>query len=524
MKIQSIVLFLFISIFGSLVATNRHVPNDYSTIQAALNACSNGDSVFVAPGIYLENIIWPQVDGIVLKSTGDMLNTIIDANHIGRGISFVWTSPNPAITSATKINGFTIRYGYSNLNGAGVNCFFASPEFNNCIIANNECTSSGSGGGIYCYSASPVFNNVIIVRNRAYSGGGAHIDPLSSPIFNNCVVADNSLFSPGGSFAAGIYGRYNVYFQLNNCTITRNIFSNTSAIHIGEQCVPIIRHSTITDNLSGIMVMLNGGLDIQYSNITNNLFDGVWHNDNDSDILNAQNNWWGSDTGPYHDTTNPQGQGNNAIGNVNFSNWLQNPDPQSPITPPVSIGIFDITNNSFLINWASNPETDINHYVINYGTDSLSVIHPNNISTSNYSYTLTNLTPNTNYAIQLAAVSNRDVQSWYSAQYVVHTTGGTSIADVVIPEPVLNKSYPNPFTGSTRISYELKQPGQATMAIYNIKGELVKQVFSGLQVSGASEVIWNGRNDKGESASSGIYFVKLVQNGRVNTQKLILMK
>ena len=508
----------------SLFALNHNVPADYQTIQAALSASSTGDTVFVAPGIYQENINWPQVDGIVLKSTGSMLNTIIDANHNSRGIGFVGSSSNPVITSATKVDGFTIKNGYSNLNGAGAICYFASPEFYNCIIAYNECTQMGSGGGLYCYGASPHLNNVIIVYNKAYSGGGAHIDPTSSPVFNSCVIADNTLISTGGSYAAGIYGRYEVYFQLNNCTITRNNFNYAAAIHLGEVCIPTIQHSTITDNVYGIMVVHNGGITLQNNNLVNNQYGGLWHYDTDSDVLNAQNNWWGAVSGPFHETLNPLGEGDIILGSVTFSNWLQSPDPTSPLAPPLGVDISNITNTSITINWGNSPEPGFNHYVINYGLDSLAVIHPNNIASSEAEYTLTNLSPNTYYSIQIAAVSNSNVQGWYSKQVTVRTAGGSAIQDMEASAPFISNSYPNPFAGNTRISYNLKQPGLTSLNIYNLKGELVSCLFKGRQAAGASDIIWNGRNSNNEAVGAGIYFARLAQNGKVNTMKLVLLK
>ncbi len=524
MKSTAICLIFIMSILVSLTATNRYVPDDYLTIQSALNVCVGGDTVFVAPGIYTENITWPQVDSLSLISTGSMTNTIIDANRNGRGIGFVCSWQNPVITLATKVNGFTIRNGYGNLTGAGITCYYASPEISNCIIAHNECTQNGSGGGLYCYNASPHLTNVIIAHNIAYSGGGAHIDPLSSPIFNNCVVADNTLFSPGGSYAAGIYGRYEVYFQLNNCTVTRNRYLNTSAIHLGEVCTPTIQHSTITDNLNGILVVHNGGLNLQQSNITNNSNNGIWHSDSDGDVLNTQNNWWGSTTGPYHETSNPLGTGDTILGNANYSNWLQSPDPDSPPTPPSLLQISDATDNSITIDWLSNPEPDIDHYIINYGLDSLAVIHPNSFTSTVTSYTLSDLTAGTLYSIQIAAVNNSNKVSWYSTQVITQTTGVNANEDIVMPSASFVSNYPNPFTGNTKIRYELKRPGQASMAIYNVKGELVKQIFNGRQVSGTSEVTWNGIDKNHRPVAAGIYFARLVQNGKASRIKLVYMK
>ena len=55
-----------------------NIPDDYTTIQAGLNAADSTDTVLVQPGTYYENIFWPETNGIKLISAGDSSNTIID--------------------------------------------------------------------------------------------------------------------------------------------------------------------------------------------------------------------------------------------------------------------------------------------------------------------------------------------------------------------------------------------------------------------------------------------------------------
>ncbi|MBT3169016.1 MAG: T9SS type A sorting domain-containing protein [Candidatus Cloacimonetes bacterium] len=79
-------------------------------------------------------------------------------------------------------------------------------------------------------------------------------------------------------------------------------------------------------------------------------------------------------------------------------------------------------------------------------------------------------------------------------------------------------NYPNPFNLATTISFSLnnEQNGQAQIEIYNLKGQLVKT----LPTTPNQEIIWNAEN-----SPSGIYFYKLVVDGKVaDTRKMILMK
>lgn len=67
------------------------------------------------------------------------------------------------------------------------------------------------------------------------------------------------------------------------------------------------------------------------------------------------------------------------------------------------------------------------------------------------------------------------------------------------------RNYPNPFTQSTTIHYMLPGRGEVRLAIYDMRGDLVRTLVDGVQESGAQEVVWDGRTDRGEEAASASY-------------------
>jgi FlgD Ig-like domain len=93
------------------------------------------------------------------------------------------------------------------------------------------------------------------------------------------------------------------------------------------------------------------------------------------------------------------------------------------------------------------------------------------------------------------------------------------------PEEVTLTNYPNPFNPSTIISYSLPYEGQVSLDIYNVKGQLVKQLAAGSQLEGYYEVTWNGKDSSGRSVASGEYFVLLKFNNKNRSaHKIMLLK
>ncbi len=89
---------------------------------------------------------------------------------------------------------------------------------------------------------------------------------------------------------------------------------------------------------------------------------------------------------------------------------------------------------------------------------------------------------------------------------------------------LLMNAYPNPFNPSTTLSFELSSPEIVKIDIYNVKGQLVKSLVKGLYNTGKHSIIWDGRDNKGKSACSGVYFFRMQAGKHSQTKKMMLMK
>ena len=206
------------------------VPGEYSTIQAAVNAAQEGDTVMVSPGLYYENI---QLRGRNIVLTGRFAldknpalieQTIIDGSKPAHpdtaSCLLIWKGES----AATVVQGFTFRNGGGTVwldpagfgvfrEGGGILTEFSSPVIRYNIIRNNIVLPAGpgmvsnGGGGIRCGDGAPLIENNRIIHNQgAGYGGGIVLNYCPGAIVRNNVIAFNyggKDFSGGGFWSTG---------------------------------------------------------------------------------------------------------------------------------------------------------------------------------------------------------------------------------------------------------------------------------------------------------------------------------
>jgi glucuronoarabinoxylan endo-1,4-beta-xylanase len=86
----------------------------------------------------------------------------------------------------------------------------------------------------------------------------------------------------------------------------------------------------------------------------------------------------------------------------------------------------------------------------------------------------------------------------------------------------LAQNYPNPFSSSTAIPYNVNKQSDIKVTIYDILGREVRQFRIGFQTAGVHKILWDGRNSIGQKVSNGIYLYKLQAGGKSEVKKMIL--
>ncbi|OGC96286.1 MAG: hypothetical protein A2W25_03965 [candidate division Zixibacteria bacterium RBG_16_53_22] len=108
--------------------------------------------------------------------------------------------------------------------------------------------------------------------------------------------------------------------------------------------------------------------------------------------------------------------------------------------------------------------------------------------------------------------------------FIFHHLTGAS--ESPIPGSVgLAQNYPNPFNARTAITVELPSGIRGNLSIFDIVGRVVKEYqLIGAHDSGTQRVIWDSRDSKGNSVSSGIYFYRLRVGSSILSRKMILLR
>lgn len=118
-----------------------------------------------------------------------------------------------------------------------------------------------------------------------------------------------------------------------------------------------------------------------------------------------------------------------------------------------------------------------------------------------------------------------------TASYTVTVNGG--LAQIVrnagargpIPKVLeLDQNFPNPFNPVTTIRFGLPQETRVSLKIYNLLGQEVRTLISGLKEAGYHEIQWDGRNAVGAGVASGIYVYRIQAGKEIVTRRLNFLK
>ncbi len=256
-------------LFSSLtVAAPLLVPQEYATIQSAIDASQENDTVLVAPGSYTENLrIWNS-KAIVLMSSGGASQTILRPAH---GDASTIKPMGSNLTNPVIIDGFSIQ----DMVGGGRRAIFIYNRYaiiQNCIIQNNKNTNVGNqdpfGAGIFCAGGVVIIRNNVIAGNECPSHGAGiwAENNYSLEIYENVIFDNYSPVGPGicfGTYPSNARVERNIIYDnvgegddghalwvnLGNVYIVNNtIVGNTHGVKISQEVSGTFSNNIVAHN------------------------------------------------------------------------------------------------------------------------------------------------------------------------------------------------------------------------------------------------------------------------------------
>ena len=526
------------------------------SIQKCINICVDGDTVYVANGVYKENLV---INTQIFLSGLSMDSTLIDGTGLG---DYTITFNKSGTIKEFQIYGkgkevLTSRVIRSNTQ-------FTIVEIKNCKLSEAGVGVSMIGGDVKAENL--IINNV----TRGFNLFGEVDNNIS-----NCTIfleSDNSIGISVG-LASNVTFHFNnniIIFSTINTTIqygiylglprkvniSNNIISGfTDNIFVDDVIDTVFINNNVLANQKekGTTASILGTGDIInvnnvilknndkaiYGGLINSNYNIFWENIIDLITLSYGDGDRVADPMFVSDTI-PMANGGYDFHLQAYSPGIDKGSPAildldgtrsdigiyggpfgetytyqdlAPLAPRNPSAIVD--SNNIMLKWNRNTEADTSYYkvyrdtVVSFQIDSTKLI-----SSQTDTFFIQTLPQKVSkYVYKITCVDNQGNESKPSEEVVVDLTSvSTDSYPMIINDYLLYQNYPNPFNPSTKIGYKLKARGYVKLMVYDIKGELVSVLVNKEQDAGYYEVDFNVNgqrsNVKGNLAS-GIYLYRI---------------
>ncbi|HQF42154.1 MAG TPA: hypothetical protein PK073_04500 [Ignavibacteriaceae bacterium] len=546
----------YVSTTGSSTPPYTSWETAADSIQKCINICSFGDTVYVANGVYKEQVV--MIPGLSLIG-GGMDSCLINFQTTGvpavevvescvlKGFKIVvpntlntWgirTNGNSGLITLNKIvnaslgiyvddSNITIYKNIlENIKTYGIWIFNSNSVIRQNVIYTDPNSQSGSIAGIrleaFNNSYSPTVDSNYIEVTKFY---GIYKSFGTSPIiYNNTIKLK-------GLGAIGILMGYDSIFCKNNLILaeigSRGIdhrgysseIANTYVsgnfsdfgLHVGSTNF-VENNSIINGKLKGVEVWNTSGLVFHYNNVWNNAVnysgfipdstnisvDPMVVND---DVTRGELDFHLQKYSPLIDAGDPNIlDKDGSRSDIGLYGGLYGESYKYlDLAPRAPINLTALADTNYItLNWNKNTEADTAYYKVYRDTVSGFQIDSTKLISSTTDTFFIQVNPHnvTRFVYKVTCVDKQGNESKPSEELIVNITSVSMNGyPMTISDYILYQNYPNPFNPSTRIGYKLKEGGYVKLMVYDIKGELVSVLVNKEQNAGYYEVEFNVGN------------------------------
>ena len=123
------------------------------------------------------------------------------------------------------------------------------------------------------------------------------------------------------------------------------------------------------------------------------------------------------------------------------------------------------------------------------------------------------------------AEDKQGYQTWCDNIYIIDIKTGVTSENGSIPvEYSLCQNFPNPFNPETTLRFQLPKAGRVKLTVFDIRGSIIRILSDGMIEAGHHELKWDGKDEHGSPAASGVYFVRMEAGDFIEHRKMILMR
>jgi hypothetical protein len=564
----------YVSTTGSSTPPYTSWTTAADSIQKCINICVFGDTIYVANGIYQEEIT--MIRGLSLIGSG-IDSCIIDTRSLE--LTFAVTVRDSCLFKNFKV----IVSNYNNQthqwDGIGVIIYEegSSPNYLS-IVEMNDIENA-------FYGISSSTSNTLIQKNNIVDCDiGITLASVNQEIINR--VIDNHIISGGLSidlnFGGTLYIANNIcfgkgcfkgsYSGLNE--IYNNLFINRWGRAVALSDNTLFYNNVITGS-SNEAILVGNDNQVVKNNVIEDAEVGITTNVSENPVI-QYNNFWNlgvvNENIVYPDSTNlfqdPMFVNDDSTqGEIDFHLQMFSPliDTGDPDILDIDgtrsdIGLYggplgemytyqdlapraprnltaEVDSEYITISWNPNTEADFNSYFLyrdttaNFTADTTTFV----LELTDTFYVQI-IPPGINaFYYKLTAKDNQGNTSQPSEELPVNITS-VSYYPTTISDYRLYQNYPNPFNPSTKIGYKLKERSYVKLYVYDIKGELVSILVNNVQEAGYYEVEFSGetkdekRETLVEKLASGIYIYQIMVKNENNipmfmdSKKMLMIK